>query len=256
MRAKGVQWVTRMCMKYYPWDNAFPSWAARTSNQAVRRGVRAGRAQKWAEGCISMASPYCCCFLPLFPRQPSRSCPGFQVITKEQPRSISGGLLFIQYLPWFWTVCPLAETSPITSQVPLQRRRNVCGVSVWRLPRVAWARQPWPLCHSLLACCLLLQVFSLCFSTHPSILEFPLPRWVGVSNSLPPAALGLELGWQFPWGVRLPLQGLMASATPQWIWLICNPKSTFPPYQFSQNRRENIPWLMVRCTSCATCAVL
>lgn len=61
---------------------------------------------------------------------------------------------------------------------------------------------------------------------HPRI-PTPCLSWHGWL--LAPSSTGLELGWQFPWGVKLPLQGLMASATPQWIWLMCNPNSPFPP---------------------------
>lgn len=44
-------------MRYYTWDKAFPSQAARTSKQAVRRGAsRHSTAQEPAERCISVAS--------------------------------------------------------------------------------------------------------------------------------------------------------------------------------------------------------
>lgn len=94
MRQKGVQRITRMCMKYYPWDNAFPGWAARTSNQAVRRGVRAGTAQSRPRDAAARPHPaaaFCCSFWG----SPPDPVPGFRpALRSSQGAAQEGSCLF------------------------------------------------------------------------------------------------------------------------------------------------------------------
>lgn len=215
-------------MKYYPGDHAFPSWAA---VQAIRLSdvvSEQARHRNWPRDASAWPHPTAAFCLSFWGNPPDPVL-GFRPALGSSQGAAQEGSCLLSTCPDFRQRVHRLSSAPPPAKC-LSRGEEMFEQCLSEDSHV-WTGQDNP---GLYAICWWLAAFSskhfssLSFTTpiHPRILT-PFLRWC--EWLLAAISTDLETGWQFPRGVRLPLQGLMASATPQWIWLMCNPSSTFPP---------------------------